>query len=343
MNDKNSLLDRMYVNKQAKQKPARYLRPKNPAHIAPSLTTRPTEKDNPPVPEIKIPSDLTSRPYSAMGTDHYGTSTFSVRRPQEPITSRPLTSLNETPSITPRTERARPATAFADYPRSNLQSELTTPRTKPIPEAIPRGKPPQLVPIEVRPATSFGRTNSSRMTPNTTRPGTSFQTARDNYNFSGKDTQRIQTQRQGIQTERPTTKTDQTSNQPVFRLKKSNLSARSALNLEEFRQDPLYSPEIPDELWRDRSLIFYYIILMRQNHLKDEFLYFESERATSRENENVYFLHVISPSEVNWDYYYTLSSLGVTTYYKTKGEFTNLQQWLRECEIFIKIKKIAFF
>jgi hypothetical protein len=83
--------------------------------------------------------------------------------------------------------------------------------------------------------------------------------------------------------------------------------------------------------------------LIRYNHLNEEFIYFRSQPASFTEPENVYFLHVVSPSEVNWKNCFTLSNDGMTVYRKGKVEFTPPEKWVNEVALYLKIQKIKFF
>ncbi|OHT12593.1 Dynein heavy chain family protein [Tritrichomonas foetus] len=306
MADKDTLLDRLYSKKETK-KNVHFLRPKNPGHIAPTLTTprsNSRQGDGPAVPQLTIPSDVPMRPHTALGeiTVGSGRPPISVRR-FLPNSGRPTTAQPE--------KKKRPQTAFAAPPPSSKKN------------AIPRSRPPTLVPIEVRPSTAIADSRFDKHTGRPlglTRPSTAISTfASSRINENGEITDSI------------------------FRLKKSNFAAQHPEEYEQFKKDPLYTPDISDELWNDPNLIFYYIRLIRQKNLNEEFLYFQSQPPTYREPENVYFLVVVPPTEVNWDDYYTLSADGITSYNKSKGEFTKLDQWIRECVIYIKIKNISFF
>ena len=315
MADKEQLLDRLYTKKVTK-KNVRFLRPKNPAQIAPNLLTPRSlsrQNDSTNVPQLTIPKELPPRPGTAIAeiAISSGRQQLSIRRFVPNSSNLSATAKEE---IEARKQR-RPHTAFAAPTHSNMKN------------AVQRSRPPTLVPVEVRPSTavadnSFAK-NSSRLnkfSAQRTRP----QTAISNFGSS-----RVNEDGEIVDS--------------IFRLKKSNVAAQIPEEFEQFKKDPIYTPDISDDLWNDPNLIFYYIKLIRQKNLNEEFLYFQSQPATSRQPENVYFLVVVSPQEVNWDDYYTLSADGITAYNRNKGEFTKLDQWIRECVIFIKMQNISFF
>ena len=293
MSEKEQLVDRLYLKKEQPKK-VRYLRPKNPKEISPTLTTpravTPLGRDAPVVPTLAIPKDIV-RPQTAFIEDKTHRQ-ISVRR-YIPTSGRPAPQPEQT---TEKPKRAQ--TAFTKAPPSR--------------QAVSRARPPQLVPMEVRPTSAVGDTR---------------------FNFAS---------RPGTALSRAKTPLD-TTVEPVFRLKKSNIAIQSLDEFENFKLDPLYTSDISDEMWNDPSLIFYYIRLIRQKNLDEEFLYFHSQPATMCEPENVYFLQVVSPSCVNWDDYYTLSREGVTAHTKNKGEFCKLEKWLKECSNYIRTKEISFF
>ncbi|EAY02556.1 Dynein heavy chain family protein [Trichomonas vaginalis G3] len=154
---------------------------------------------------------------------------------------------------------------------------------------------------------------------------------------------------------RPTTKQSKTKSvlsteppdvtkNPIFRLKKSNLEVQIPEDLERFKLDPIYTPDISDELWLDPSLIFNYIRLIRQKRFTEEFLYFVPTPETPHEPQNVFFLRYIPPDQIDKDHYYTLSADGITSYSKeSNSEFIPLDQWIRECSLFLRTKQIGFF
>ena len=291
MSEKEQLVDRLYLKKEQPKK-VRYLRPKNPKEISPTLTTpravTPVGRDAPVVPTLAIPKDIV-RPQTAFIEDKTHRP-ISVRR-YIPTSGRPVPQPEKT---TEKPKRAQ--TAFTKAPQTR--------------QAVSRARPPQLLPMEVRPTSAVSNFSS--------RPSTGMSMGRARTPF-------------------------ETTAEPMFRLKKSNVAMQSVDEFESFKLDPLYTSDISDEMWNDPSLIFYYIRLIRQKNLDEEFLYFHSQPATLREPENVYFLQVVSPSCVNWDDYYTLSREGVTSYTKNKGEFCKLEKWLMECSNYIRTKEIAFF
>ena len=130
---------------------------------------------------------------------------------------------------------------------------------------------------------------------------------------------------------------------PIFRLKKSNFMVQVPEDFERFKLDPIYSSDISDELWNDPSLIFNYIKLITQKHFTEEFLYFEPTPATDHEPINVYFLRYVPPDKIDKNHYYTLSADGVTSYRGSTSEFVSLQQWVRECSLFLRTRQVGFF
>ena len=305
MADKDLLIDRLY-SKKIQQKNVHFLRPKNPGHIAPTLTTPRSNSsqkqiDSQNVPQIAIPTDVpNSRPHTALAEI-----TVGVGRP--PISVRRFIPNTGKLPASPPEQKKRPQTALA------------VPPPNPMKKAISRARPPTIVPIEVRPSTAIADSRYGE------RAGTSM---------SGQHTSNFASSRLNDNGEIV---------DPIFRLKKSNIAAQIPEEYEQFKKDPLYTRDISDDLWNDPNLVFYYIRLIRQKKLNEEFLYFQSQPPTYREPENVYFLVVVSPQDVNWDNYYTLSADGITSYTKSKGEFTPIDQWIRECVIYIKMKQISFF
>ena len=307
-----NLKERLYAKQQQNKPNHNILRPKNSSQIAPNLILNKTkETENPAIPTLVIPVDISNRPQSTLSKD-----TFRSNRTQITLTNQQLEN-------TPRLNR--PNTSLEEYKYNDSNQPMTYRpsffsnnenilKETEIIKPISRAKPPNLIPQEIRP-TSALESNTSRITSKLNKPLST------NRNFE------------------PIENTPRS----VFRLKKSNLKVQTELDLIEFKKSSIYTPLISDETWNDPNLIFYYIRLMKQNNLDEEFLYFHSTPSTNTEPENVYFLRVIPPNEVNWDDYYTLSQKGVTIYKFKKVEFRPLDIWIRECIIFITMKDIPFF
>jgi len=306
MSEKDLLRDRLYPQ-QKKTQPSNFLRPKNTSQISPGLTTNKTQKDDTKnVPILAIPSGIGNRAQSIIEKDLAPNNMYiGSSRPVSVISNTPRTARAPTSifdfdseSVSPQTYRE--GTSIHDDSKTDLLNR----------KAIPRGRPPNLIPLEFRP-TSAVDNRSSRLTNRSTSRNTEIDT--------------------------------ENTPRTVFRLKKSNIKAQIEADLELFRPSPYYSPIISDELWNDPTMVFYYIRLMKQKELHEEFLYFHSTPPTSKEPENSYYLKVVAPSDVNWDDYYTLSSNGVTVYKNNKVEFVKLDNWLRECSMYIRMKSISFF
>lgn len=363
MSDADALRDRLYVRQ---QKPRRltFLRPKNKNQISPGLNTaRPsTQMNDPIIPSITIPTDINSKKYSL-------NSASTMRSQSTANTGRVISSdLNS-----PLYDSTKPLTAiignrYNGKPIVSMEpiaidtipitpSQNTSRTSSEIKVATSRSKAQTVVPYDVRPSTAIDKYDSriskkrkadtSRVTSiNTVTPRPLSAYERLNGIRSRRKTDSSRTNK--VEIEKPVTsrsERERTDNTPrsIFRLKKSNLAALYPEDFETFRRDEYYTSVISDELWCDPKYIFYYIRLIKQKKLDEEFLYFHSTPATSVESENVYFLTIVSPSDVNWENYYTLSSDGVTSYKKNKVEFTQIKEWLHEVSIFIQLKEIPFF
>ncbi|OHT01787.1 Dynein heavy chain family protein [Tritrichomonas foetus] len=330
------LRERLYMPHEAHKK-SHILRPKNPGQISPSLRQRTRKNDqNPEIPPILLPSETSqsqNRPHTSFSdyrSSRYGEiKSSTVQTPKTPVSF----SQNDDYEYRPNSISNTVTNTIA-RPRTSLTTPIS-----PIRTAKPRSRAPTFVPNE---KSIYSEPKSPIQRPNTAfaqKPGSSpFLTQGTTTTYQPSyETTNLPPEAEILPIP-----------EPIFRLKKSNLLLQNDDDFEQFKFDPIYTKDISDDLWNNQHLIFYYIRLIRQKCLNQEFLYFYSMPATSREPENCYFLRITSPHDIDIQHpkcdYYTLSADGVTSYQEGhKCEFVSLEQWIRECVIFLKSKKIKFF
>ena len=363
------LRNRLYMPQNA-QKKSHVLRPKNPAQISPSLRQNQRKLDINDQSQLLSPiGKAPSRPMTAAA----GNFSSSLRSNN---------ILNQSRPITPKFSNTLPHSLY-ESPDSSIDEEnsylksrtsLNTP-TSPVRTAKPRLKQPAFVPHDKspfsqsevksppiqKPTITFVNTNAASnsitfltqgtsvkvQTQDTPQPDDSID-IKANENISTESDMKVIIKKSVPPPFIPTEIPNLPIPEPVFRLKKSNLLMQNEDDFESFKNDPIYTAGISDDLWNNKHLIFYYIRLIRQNRLNQEFLYFFSTPPTHREPENYYFLRIASPRDVDIKnpscMYYTLSADGITSYSEDhKCEFVALEKWIRECDFFLKTKRIKFF
>ena len=68
-----------------------------------------------------------------------------------------------------------------------------------------------------------------------------------------------------------------------------------------------------------------------------------AKRETSTLSGSVYDLEVVSQKDIDKNYYFTISSQGVTLFHNKESHFTPMVQWDREFELFQRVSNIRFF
>ena len=77
--------------------------------------------------------------------------------------------------------------------------------------------------------------------------------------------------------------------------------------------------------------------------MSQTFSSFYPKKDTSTLSGSVYDLEVVSQKEIDKNYYFTISSQGVTLFHNKESHFTPMTQWNREFELFQRVSNIKFF
>ena len=67
------------------------------------------------------------------------------------------------------------------------------------------------------------------------------------------------------------------------------------------------------------------------------------KRPTSTLSGSVYDLEVVNQKDIDKNYYFTISSQGITLFHNKESHFTPMAQWDREFELFQRVSNIKFF